>query len=188
MERRARSCDHDLAGRGGRHRSRSLEAAARAPARRPRRATASASGQRTVRYSAAGVIDDAPSAYRTKSFKTWSSLVFPDLIVGDVTAMYGGSMGAADPTVRADRAPARERLLAGRAGDLRGSDRDVARAPERHLRGFEPARDLAGLPSSLTLHDLRHAAASRLIRAGLDVVAVASVLGHEDANTTLRIC
>jgi integrase len=29
-------------------------------------------------------------------------------------------------------------------------------------RGFEPARDAAGLPSSLTLHDLRHAAASRL--------------------------
>jgi integrase len=54
-------------------------------------------------------------------------------------------------------------------------------------RGFEPARDLAGLPSSLTFHDLRHAAASRLIGAGLDPVTVAGVLGHEDATTTLRV-
>jgi integrase len=54
-------------------------------------------------------------------------------------------------------------------------------------RGFEPARDLAGLPGSVTFHDLRHAAASRLINAGLDPVAVAGVLGHEDATTTLRV-
>src|SRR4051812_37289068 len=33
--------------------------------------------------------------------------------------------------------------------------------------GFEPARDLAGLLASLTFHDLRHATASRLSRAGL---------------------
>jgi len=54
-------------------------------------------------------------------------------------------------------------------------------------RGFEPARDLAKLPGHLTLHDLRHAAASRLIGAGLDPVTVATVLGHEDANVTLRV-
>jgi integrase len=55
------------------------------------------------------------------------------------------------------------------------------------LRGFEPARDLAGLPRSLTFHDLRHAAASRLISAGLDPVTVAAVLGHEDATVTLKV-
>jgi integrase len=54
-------------------------------------------------------------------------------------------------------------------------------------RGFEPARDLAKLPAHLTFHDLRHAAASRLIRAGLDPVTVASVLGHEDATVTLSV-
>lgn len=54
-------------------------------------------------------------------------------------------------------------------------------------RGFEAARDEAKLPGHLTFHSLRHAAASRLIRAGLDPVTVASVLGHEDATTTLRI-
>jgi integrase len=50
-----------------------------------------------------------------------------------------------------------------------------------------PARDLAGLPGSLTFHDLRHAAASRLIGARLDPVTVAAVLGHEDPTVTLRV-
>jgi integrase len=54
-------------------------------------------------------------------------------------------------------------------------------------RGFEPARNDAKLPAHLTFHDLRHAAASRLIGAGLDPVTVASVLGHEDATVTLSV-
>ena len=54
-------------------------------------------------------------------------------------------------------------------------------------RGWEPARDMAKLPPSLTLHDLRHAAASRLINARLDPVTVAAVLGHEDATVTLKV-
>lgn len=54
-------------------------------------------------------------------------------------------------------------------------------------RGFQPARDLAGLPASLTFHDLRHAAASRLIAAGIDPVTVAGILGHEDPHVTLKI-
>ena len=53
-------------------------------------------------------------------------------------------------------------------------------------RGFEAARDEAGLPSDLTFHDLRHMAASRLIDAGLDVVTIAELLGHGDPNITLR--
>jgi integrase len=53
--------------------------------------------------------------------------------------------------------------------------------------GFRRARDLAGLPPDLTFHSLRHAAARRLIRAGLDPVTVASVLGHENANLTLAV-
>jgi integrase len=54
-------------------------------------------------------------------------------------------------------------------------------------RGFEPARNLAGLPSSLTFHDLRHASVSRLIRAGLDPVTVANVHGHSDPHVTLKV-
>lgn len=54
-------------------------------------------------------------------------------------------------------------------------------------RGYEAARDLAGIPDHLTFHDLRHAAASRLIYRGLDPVTVANVCGHEDASTTLKV-
>jgi integrase len=59
--------------------------------------------------------------------------------------------------------------------------RNVAR------RGFEAARDAAGLPEHLTFHDTRHAAASRMIDAGLDPVTVAAVLGHDDPHVTLKI-
>ena len=55
------------------------------------------------------------------------------------------------------------------------------------LRGFEAARDAAKLPTKLTFHSLRHAAASRLIGAGLDPVTVAGVLGHNDPTVTLRV-
>ncbi len=54
-------------------------------------------------------------------------------------------------------------------------------------RGFEAARDEARLDGTLTFHDLRHAAASKLINARLDPVTVAALLGHEDATTTLRV-
>jgi integrase len=59
--------------------------------------------------------------------------------------------------------------------------RNVAR------RGFEAARDAAGLPEHLSFHDTRHASASRMIDAGLDPVTVAAVLGHEDPHVTLKI-
>lgn len=43
------------------------------------------------------------------------------------------------------------------------------------------------LPETVTLHDLRHTAASILISNGLDVQSVAGVLGHADPTTTLNI-
>jgi integrase len=46
--------------------------------------------------------------------------------------------------------------------------------------------DMAG-DDRVTLHELRHAVASRLIHAGLDPVTVAGVQGHKDATTTLRL-
>jgi integrase len=64
--------------------------------------------------------------------------------------------------------------------------RSVYDAYERCPARVRAARDLAGLPASLTFHDLRHAA-SRLIDAGLDPVTVAAVLGHDDPTVTLRI-
>lgn len=71
-------------------------------------------------------------------------------------------------------------IFASRAGTPLGH-RNVTR------RGFEAARDEANLDKELTFHDLRHAAASRMIDSGLDPVTVAGVLGHENANITLGI-
>jgi integrase len=54
-------------------------------------------------------------------------------------------------------------------------------------RGFEAARDEAKLPKYLSAHDLRHAAASRLIAAGVDDELVASILGHESSVITRKV-
>jgi integrase len=52
-------------------------------------------------------------------------------------------------------------------------------------RGSEPAFKLAGL-DDLSVHDLRHAAASRMIASGIDDALVADQLGHEDSIITRK--
>lgn len=52
-------------------------------------------------------------------------------------------------------------------------------------QGFRRARRRAGL-DRLRLHDLRHVAASRLVRAGLDLYRVGLLLGHRKGETTRR--
>jgi len=55
-------------------------------------------------------------------------------------------------------------------------------------RGFDKAIGAAGLAGrGITIHGLRSAAASILIRQGLTPVEVANVLGHTDANITLKV-
>ena len=51
---------------------------------------------------------------------------------------------------------------------------------------LNPALDRADLPRTITPHNFRDTAASLAIEAGASVVAVARMLGHEDASTTLR--
>lgn len=51
-------------------------------------------------------------------------------------------------------------------------------------RGFEPAAKRAGI-NGVTFHDMRHAFASRMISRGVDPVALAKLLGHQDARVTL---
>jgi integrase len=55
------------------------------------------------------------------------------------------------------------------------------------MRGFEAARDEAGLSPDLVFHDLRHAAASRLIASGLDDAMVADQIGHGDSGITRKV-
>jgi integrase len=81
----------------------------------------------------------------------------------------------------ADRAP-EAWLFPSRSGRLPLSYWNLAQ------RGFAPARDDAGLAGQgIRLHDLRHAAASLLIAAGLTPVEVAAQLGHTDPGTTLKL-
>ena len=56
----------------------------------------------------------------------------------------------------------------------------------RFLHGqLKPAAGRAGLPETLCAHDLRHTAASLLIRVGASVKAVQRSLGHKSAVMTL---
>ena len=50
---------------------------------------------------------------------------------------------------------------------------------------WQPARARAGLPDSVTLHDLRHYYASLLIRHNESVKVVQARLGHSSAAETL---
>ena len=57
-------------------------------------------------------------------------------------------------------------------------------------RGFEPAREvagLAGLEPKITFHDLRHAFASIMIERGTTSVDLAEIMGHRDSRTTESI-
>ena len=54
-------------------------------------------------------------------------------------------------------------------------------------RGFELARVNAGLPDSLTFHDLRHAFASLAAHRGVPVQVLSAALGHGDIGVTQRI-
>lgn len=50
---------------------------------------------------------------------------------------------------------------------------------------FDTARNLAGLPD-VTIHSLRHSAASFMVNAGIDLFAVGKVLGHKNIASSQR--
>ena len=68
--------------------------------------------------------------------------------------------------------------VAGRILPLTGPKITIQRALER-------ARERAGL-KHIRLHDMRHAAASEMLSAGIDLNTVGNVLGHLDPKTTKR--
>lgn len=52
-------------------------------------------------------------------------------------------------------------------------------------RAWQRARALVGL-QHVTIHDLRHSAASEMVNAGVDLYTVGKVLGHRDSRSTQR--
>lgn len=54
-------------------------------------------------------------------------------------------------------------------------------------RYFKAKLKEAGLPKELRFHDLRHTAATLLLKEGVNVKVVSEMLGHADVSITLRI-
>ena len=52
---------------------------------------------------------------------------------------------------------------------------------------FKRALARAGLPRSIRVHDLRHAAAMMMLANSVDVATVAIILGHSPNSTTLDV-
>ena len=64
----------------------------------------------------------------------------------------------------------------------------VHRAPPNDpTKWFWWAKKRAGVPLGLTYHDLRHTAASLMVRSGANVKAVQTQLGHASAAMTLDV-
>ena len=70
---------------------------------------------------------------------------------------------------------------------FRRKDTDLPMTPNTFTWRFKLILKKHGLPENLTVHSLRHTAASLMIANGTDVATVAGILGHSQVSTTLDI-
>ena len=96
--------------------------------------------------------------------------------------------GLAYDALRAQRVQqAQDKLVAGSAyqDDGRVFQRPLGGqiSPRQASQGFRSIRDRLGM--SVSLHSLRHTAATMLIGGGVDVRTVSAILGHSSPTTTL---
>jgi integrase len=80
-------------------------------------------------------------------------------------------------------------LMAGKASNelVFGDGFGHQRRPDQRGGWFVGAKKRSGLPPDLTIHDLRHTAASLAIASGANVKAVQRMLGHASAAMTLDV-
>jgi integrase len=116
---------------------------------------------RTVSEADGRLVWKAPKDYERRS------VPFPDFIADDLSTLIAGK-GSDDLVFRA-----RE------GGPLRGS------YWRPHV--FNPGRDSLKDFPKVTPHDLRHTAASLVVSAGGNVLALARMLGHNDPSMTLKV-
>ena len=70
---------------------------------------------------------------------------------------------------------------------FRRKDTDLPMTPNTFTWRFKLILKKHSLPENLTVHSLRHTAASLMIANGTDVATVAGILGHSQVSTTLDI-
>jgi integrase len=87
------------------------------------------------------------------------------------------------------RAQLAERKLA--AGDsgyvFTTPDGSITRHSNFSRRVWHPALQVAGIKKRVTIHDLRHTAASWLVDQGVNIMELCRMLGHSDASITLKL-
>lgn len=66
------------------------------------------------------------------------------------------------------------------------SENGTLLSPNNLVRQFKALLKKAGLPQEIRIHDLRHFAASNMLRNGVRVEQVSELLGHADVTTTLN--
>jgi integrase len=100
--------------------------------------------------------------------KTWEKrwLPIPTFLVDELTALTTG------------RTPDDFIFTAARGGPIDGTN--------WYNRVWTKTRAAAGLATAMSVHDLRHVAATNAIAAGADVKLVQQMLGHKDATETLN--
>jgi integrase len=100
--------------------------------------------------------------------KTWEKrwLPVPAFLIAELT------------TITAGRAPDDFIFTATRGGAIDGTN--------WYNRVWRKTRTAAGLATTMSVHDLRHVAATNAIAAGADVKLVQQMLGHKDATETLN--
>lgn len=118
-------------------------------------------------------------------------------IVRQTIEMGNGQFIAGRPKTKAGvrRAPIPRECVEGLAQLMEGLRPDdlVFRSPRGGRlrrsnwgrRSWVPAREAAGWPANLSFHNLRHYAATYMVRAGLEPADIAKVIGHSNPNFTM---
>lgn len=70
---------------------------------------------------------------------------------------------------------------------LTNGERQLPVTPRKALKAFKESLEATGLPTTLTIHELRHTSVSWLKKAGADLDLIRRIVGHSSAITTSEV-